>query len=193
MNYLAHAYLSFDDAGILTGNMISDFVKGKKRYDYPESIQRGIQLHRDIDQFTDSHNEVKKAREPFRPAYRLYAGAFIDVAFDHFLAMRLNGQHDLKQVTTSYYEKLDTQAAHFPPIFAQMFPHMRTHDWLYNYQFLPGIERSFGGLMRRSKYIEETTTAFALLNEHYDTLKAHFDAFWPELENFSRSSFTQSR
>ena len=30
MNYLAHAYLSFGDPGILTGNMISDFVKGKR-------------------------------------------------------------------------------------------------------------------------------------------------------------------
>lgn len=30
MNYLAHAYLSFDEPEILVGNMISDFVKGKK-------------------------------------------------------------------------------------------------------------------------------------------------------------------
>jgi hypothetical protein len=27
MNYLAHAWLSFNDDAILTGNMISDFVK----------------------------------------------------------------------------------------------------------------------------------------------------------------------
>ena len=31
MNYLAHAYLSFGDPDILAGNMISDFVKGKKK------------------------------------------------------------------------------------------------------------------------------------------------------------------
>ncbi len=35
MNYLAHAYLSFGDPDILAGNMISDFVKGKKKFDYP--------------------------------------------------------------------------------------------------------------------------------------------------------------
>ncbi len=35
MNYLAHAYLSFNDPEILVGNMISDFVKGKKKFDYP--------------------------------------------------------------------------------------------------------------------------------------------------------------
>lgn len=188
MNYLAHAYLSFDDAGLLTGNMISDFVKGSKRYDYPPGIQRGIQLHRDIDHFTDSHEAVKQAREYFRKDYRLYSGAFIDVAFDHFLAAQLNNQTDLKELTTSYYAKLDEQTHHFPAVFAQMYPHMRTYDWLFNYQFLPGIERSFGGLMRRAKYIEEVNTAFELLNTHYDALKEQFEAFWPELEKFAAAS-----
>ena len=36
MNYLAHAYLSFNDPEILVGNMISDFVKGKKKADNVE-------------------------------------------------------------------------------------------------------------------------------------------------------------
>lgn len=190
MNYLAHAYLSFDDAGLLTGNMISDFVKGKKRYDYPPGIQRGIQLHRDIDNFTDSHEAVKQAREYFRKAYRLYAGAFVDVSFDHFLAVHLGNQTDLKQLTTSYYSKLDNQTEYFPSVFAQMYPHMRTHDWLFNYQYLPAIERSFGGLMRRAKYIEEVATAYEMLNTHYDILKEHFDFFWPQLEEFAKENIS---
>ncbi|MFY7899136.1 MAG: ACP phosphodiesterase, partial [Chitinophagaceae bacterium] len=32
MNFLAHAYLSFQQPSLLIGNMISDFVKGKKQY-----------------------------------------------------------------------------------------------------------------------------------------------------------------
>ena len=86
MNYLAHAYLSFGQPGILAGNIFSDFVKGKKKFDYPAEIQRGIQLHRDIDQFTDQHESTRQAKEIFRKPYRLYSGAFTDVAFDHFLA-----------------------------------------------------------------------------------------------------------
>ncbi len=54
MNYLAHAYLSFHDPEVLVGNMISDFVKGKKQYDYPDGIQKGIRLHRIIDLFYGS-------------------------------------------------------------------------------------------------------------------------------------------
>jgi acyl carrier protein phosphodiesterase len=54
MNYLAHAYLSFGIPEITLGNLISDFVKGKKKNDYPAAIQRGIMLHRAIDTFTDT-------------------------------------------------------------------------------------------------------------------------------------------
>ena len=189
MNYLAHAVLSFNNAEVLTGNLISDFVKGKKRYDYPPGVQRGIQLHRDIDEFTDNHNETKKAREYFRAAYRLYAGAFTDVVFDHFLAVQLNNSTNLKQLTGSIYQQLDEQVHHFPPVFMQMYPHMKTHDWLYHYHLLPGIEKSFGGLMRRATYITEVTTAFSLLNTHYEPLGKHFNIFWPELETFARKRF----
>ena len=36
MNYLGHAFLSFNNADILTGNMIADHVKGKLALDkYP--------------------------------------------------------------------------------------------------------------------------------------------------------------
>ena len=63
MNYLAHAYLSFNRPGILVGNMISDFVKGKKKYDYPPDILSGIDLHRAIDDFTDMHPVTKSAKQ----------------------------------------------------------------------------------------------------------------------------------
>ena len=42
MNYLAHAYLSFKEPDILVGNLISDFVKGKKKFNYSLPIQKGI-------------------------------------------------------------------------------------------------------------------------------------------------------
>src|SRR5438552_2946814 len=86
MNYLAHAYLSYNEPEILVGNMISDFVKGKQKYGYPVMIQKGIQLHRDIDMFTDNHPATAKAKDFFRSAYRLYSGPLLDIIYDHFLA-----------------------------------------------------------------------------------------------------------
>ncbi len=85
MNYLAHAYLSFNEPEILVGNMISDFVKGKKQFDFAETIHKGIVLHRSIDAFTDEHEITKQAKEIFKPAVGLYAGAFVDVVMIIFL------------------------------------------------------------------------------------------------------------
>src|ERR1044072_1885639 len=90
MNYLAHAWLSFHKPEILAGNMISDFVKGKKRFEFSAGIQQGIMLHRSIDTFTDAHAATKTAKQYFKPAVGLYAGAFVDVAYDHFLARDKN-------------------------------------------------------------------------------------------------------
>ena len=86
MNYLAHAYLSFSIPEIAVGNLISDFVKGKKKLEYPETIQKGISLHRAIDAFTDAHEITRQAKVFFRPDYGLYSGALTDVVYDHFLA-----------------------------------------------------------------------------------------------------------
>src|ERR1700741_1079613 len=94
MNYLAHAYLSFNNSDILTGNMINDYVKGKKKFDYTEGIQKGMTLHRAIDTFTDEHPAIKKAKEFFKADYRLYAGAFVDIVLDHFLAKDENEFED---------------------------------------------------------------------------------------------------
>jgi acyl carrier protein phosphodiesterase len=86
MNYLAHAYLSFEITDITVGNMISDFVKGKQKFDYPFAIQQGITLHRAIDSFTDSHAVTRQAKSFFKESYGLYAGPLVDVAYDYFLA-----------------------------------------------------------------------------------------------------------
>ena len=43
--------------------MMSDFIKGNKKFDYPISIQNGITLHRLIDEFTDNHFATKNAKQ----------------------------------------------------------------------------------------------------------------------------------
>jgi len=187
MNYLAHAYLSFGRPGILVGNMISDHVKGKKKYDYPEQIQQGIAVHREIDRFTDIHSATKEAKEIFRPAYRLYAGSLMDVVYDHFLALDEKEFTDesLKAFTINTYAMLDQFTDHFPEKFSRMYPYMRAQNWLYNYRYRQGIEKSLAGVVRRAKYLEESNTAYLLFNEHYDKLKELYEIFFPELKNMT--------
>jgi acyl carrier protein phosphodiesterase len=187
MNYLAHARLSFDDPGILTGNLISDFVKGKKKYDYPADIRDGISLHRAIDGFTDSHEATARAKSFFRPAYRLYSGALTDVVYDHFLAndpQEFPGD-GLAVFADRTYRQLLTREEFFPEKFSRVFPFMRSQNWLLNYRSKEGIFSSFSGLSRRAAAMPGPQAAFAVFETHYRDLQTCYADFFPALKTFA--------
>jgi acyl carrier protein phosphodiesterase len=188
MNFLAHAYLSFNEPEILVGNMISDFVKGKKKLDYPEGIQKGIQIHRNIDEFTDTHEATKRAMLVYKPAYRLYSAAFVDVTFDYFLAndKSIFSDASLFDFSQSVYATLERFIDQLPAPFRMMFPYMKSNNWLYNYRTKYGIERSFGGIVRRSKYLEESDAAFQIFNDNISYLQECYDVFFPQLLSYAK-------
>jgi acyl carrier protein phosphodiesterase len=191
VNYLAHAYLSFNDPEILLGNLISDFVKGKKKFDYPKVVQQGITLHRAIDEFTDQHKATKEAKEFFRPHYRLYSGAFIDVVYDHFLATDENefSEKSLYEFSMAVYSMVDKYGLLLPERFATMFPYMKNHNWLFNYRSLQGTNKSLGGVVRRSVYLTESDTAFNLFQKHYQPLQQCYRQFWKDAKPFAKRQF----
>ena len=194
MNFLAHALLSFNDQDLLTGNMISDFVKGKRKFDYPLPIQKGIELHRAIDEFTDFHPVTAKAKEFFRNDYRLYSGPFVDIVYDHFLALdddQFQQDNGLKSFTEKTYQQLQNNATYFPFIFQKMFPYMQSQNWLYEYRFKEGIRKSFGGLVHRAAYLDESEIAFKIFNKNYDRLADCYSLFFPELKEFAFKKIQQ--
>lgn len=189
MNYLAHAYLSFKHPEILVGNLISDFVKGKTKFNYPSTIQKGISLHRAIDEFTDKHHSTLIAKEVFKPYYRLYSAAFTDVVYDHFLACDKNefSSSALFEFSQYTYNTLEGYQSTLPQKFQLIFPYMKQHNWLFNYQHRWGIERSFGGIVRRATYLKESETAFIVFEENYDVLQKCYENFFPSLKTFAYS------
>lgn len=192
MNYLAHAYLSFNHPGILVGNMISDFVKGKKQFDFPDTVQKGIRLHRAIDTFTDQHPATREAKQIFKPAVGAYAGAFIDVVYDHFLAADETelAEPDLLLFAKGVYTQLAEQQALLPEKFAGMLPYMTSQNWLYHYRSEYGIEKSFGGLVRRAAYLDDASEAFLVFRNEYPALQDYYRAFFPEVKTFASSYLT---
>lgn len=193
MNYLAHAYLSFNRPGLLAGNMISDFIKGKKQFLYPADIQKGIRLHRSIDAFTDAHEIVGEAKLFFKKDYGLYSSPIVDVIFDHFLASdkQLFSEPSLAGFAQQVYHQLDPFQAIFPPPFQSMFPYMKRQDWLYNYRNKEGIARSLEGLTRRARYMQDSSRAYQLFLEHYEALRNCYSEFFPHLQEHAQTTMLQ--
>lgn len=195
MNYLAHAYLSFDDAEVLTGNMIGDHVKGKLALQqYPEGIQKGIMLHRKIDVFTDEHPATQRAKIWFRPVYGLYAGAIMDSLYDHFLAndpKLFPSEQGLMQFSQQVYAQLTANQQYFPERFATYFPYMRDEDWLYRYRNLVGMKRSLNGLYRRAKHMPPVDEAYNIFVGNYYQLAQCYYELMDDMVRFVKVAISQ--
>jgi acyl carrier protein phosphodiesterase len=144
-------------------------------------------LHRSIDTFTDEHRVTRIAKQFFKPAVGLYAGAFIDIVYDHFLARDKNEFEDegLLQFSQFVYKILEENRNALPEKFVRIFPYMKGDNWLYNYQTLHGIEKSFGGLARRAKYLENSAEVFAAFEKNYEELQECYNEFFPAVKQFA--------
>ena len=56
---------------------------------------------------------------------------------------------------------------------------MKSQNWLYNYQFKEGIQKSFNGLVYRAAYLNESAIAFEIFNKYYTELQNCYREFFP--------------
>lgn len=156
-------------------------------------MQRGIVLHRAIDGFTDEHPATAKAKQVFRPHYRLYSGPIVDIVYDHFLAndKEVFPNDSLLAFTNNVYQTMEEEAVHLPQRFLPVFTYMRLENWLYNYRTTEGIGKSLRGLVRRAAFISDSATAIELLHERYDELQACYAEFFPAVKQFAKQKLDE--
>ena len=59
MNYFAHLVLAQPTVESTVGNLLGDFARGVDRANLPTSIKAGLDNHRAVDRFTDSHPTIR--------------------------------------------------------------------------------------------------------------------------------------
>ncbi len=196
MNFLAHLYLSGDDAEIMVGNFIGDFVRGRNVHEqFNQNIALGIELHREIDEFTDSHLVVLESKKRLRPKYRHYAPVIVDVFYDHFLAIHWPTLHlqSLPDFATYAYSQLEKHEAILPERVLQMMPYMIRGNWLVNYGKTEGIHRALSGMSRRTPYDSKMDEAVHDLEKYFKEFESEFLLFFPELKQMSESFISSKR
>ncbi len=186
MNYLAHAYLSGQDPEVLIGNMMGDAIKGYGFLDkYPKKISTGILLHRFIDDFMDNHELTRQGKKRIWQNYRHYSGVVLDIYYDHLLAKNWSiiVGSDLDEFAKSIYSLLRENRAILPEETQYLSDHMIRHNWLGNYPHLEGIERTFQGLSRRTKFSNNMATAAKDLVLHFEEFEKEFLVFFDEIQS----------
>lgn len=183
MNYLAHLLLSCEDEELLIGNFIGDYVSNKEVKNLSLGLQKGIQLHRLIDSYTDSHPVVKKGIRRMQAQHAKYAGVVIDVLYDYILANNwsLYGPETLQVFADKSYAVLLKHIDLMPVRLHTRVKRMVAANWLIQYSSLEGIAYVFERISERASKPQYFQGAVQTLQKDEALLTEEFAAFFPDI------------
>jgi acyl carrier protein phosphodiesterase len=190
LNFLAHVHLSRDDEELLVGQILADFLEPGWRERLPPRVRQGVELHQQVDRFTDTHPVFAVSRRRLGPRFRLYSGVLVDVFYDHFLARNWARYHPgrpLDEFSRDVYATLERHESALTGRFLRVFPSMRDHDWLASYARLDSVDRALAGISRRLTRANPLEQGGEALRLHYSEVEDDFHAFFPDLEAFVAS------
>jgi len=192
MNHLAHIYLSGDNDYIKIGNFIGDYIKGKKYTHYAPPIQKGIIMHRNIDDFTDKSPVPKKVKPLFSSFFHKYAGIVIDLFYDHFLAVNWYkfSEQPLEDFIKDFYVILERNNELLPDQVQSFLPRMIEQNRLYSYKNIQGLEQALKIMSRRTSLPDYTSKAIKILSDNYLTINRNFLEFFPNIISFIDSKYS---
>jgi len=68
---------------------------------------------------------------------------------------------------------------------------MKQQNWLFNYQFDWGMQKSFNGLVKRSAYLTESTIAFELFCANKQLIEQQYALFITDVKQFVQNKLYQ--
>ncbi|AFY38198.1 Acyl carrier protein phosphodiesterase [[Leptolyngbya] sp. PCC 7376] len=181
MNLLAHLHVGDRLSPVAAaGNLAADFCR---KSDCPE-YRKGIELHKKIDAFTDSHPVVLEARKLFPGKLRRFAPVILDLVFDHCLSQswkKWQSTIPRGEFIESRLTEILQCTPQLPSQASMMIRSMHQTKLLHRYSELAGVEFSMRRIVARRPKFEPMLQAIALLESHYPLIDQTFQIFYPEL------------
>ena len=184
MNFLANFYLSNQTPELVVGSFLGDFVRGNRYQTYNAAVGQGILLHREIDRFTDAHPVFRQSKRRLVPRQGHYAGAVVDVFYDHLLAQHWTHYSDepLPEFAQRMYAILREHHDQLPPLAQRVLGYMATHDWLANYVHSEAIARTLSGMQQRANFPNRMGQAATALESDKQLYTLEFREFFAQVQ-----------
>jgi acyl carrier protein phosphodiesterase len=193
MNFLAHLYLTRDlSEEIVIGNFIADAVKGKNRYsEYPTAVQIGMDIHREIDSFSDFHPKFKEGAALLYPNYGKYAGIIMDIFYDHILASEWNTYHPqpLNEFAFVQYNLIERHFDLLPEFTKYWFTVMKNDNLLSAYAEESGIDDVLQRMDSRTGNVSGMSGAGQELRAFKNQISADFEILFKDLQEHLKLKF----
>ena len=189
MNYLAHLFLAESSDESRIGSILADFSAGRiedLRRKFGPEIAKGIQEHREIDRFTDTHEYVLNSIDCLKPEHGLYSGIIVDVCYDHFLIKHWSqySPEPVEDFLESAYRSLSRNGWDFPSRYQSVIGHMVQYKWLITYREIDNVGYALSRIGTRFSRQTSLDWAIHAIKACYGILEEDFLRFFPDLIGF---------
>ena len=185
MNYFAHLVLAQPTVESTVGNLLGDFARGVDRADLPSPINAGLDNHRAVDHFTDSHPAIRDLKQLFQPERRRFAGIALDVYFDHLLMKHWSRYYSspLHEVIDVFYRRMTAGRPIMPSRnMRNTTSRMVSYDWFGSYREIDSVAHALDRIAGRIRYENRFDNAIEDIIANQQEIEATFNDFFPELQ-----------
>lgn len=189
MNFLVHLFVSQHDEYLQIGNWMGDLIKNRHIHELPPGIQKGIMLHRAIDDFSDQHRSIKRGIRTIRSYQYKYSPVVLDIFYDYLLFQNWEEYTTIrfKHFTNNFYDRLMRWSPVYPIHVQKRAVSMAKHKFLEAYISKEGLKDVFRRVGERAKFDNRMNHAVDDLLALQQELDGDFREFFPDLLEFSRS------
>ncbi len=183
MNYLAHIFLAQPTMESRVGNLLGDFARGVNTEELPEQVLKGLENHRLVDRYTDSHPVVTQLKVLVSPQRRRFAGIILDMAFDHYLIKHWDRFNSVpfEISCNDYYLSLHQGANLMPERMRAVTSRIIEQDWFSSYASIEGIGFALDRIAGRIRFQNEFAGSIEELLLLQSDIEQGFLMFFPEL------------
>ena len=186
MNWLAHVFLSKPHIEHQLGNLLADPLKGKAWEGASPFVHEGIEVHKLIDTFTDTHPIVSQSKARLVQRGHL-KGVVIDILHDHFLSLHWDRYSSIP--LESFLHTFRTEAPlvipTYPPQAKRVIERVIQNRQLGSYIKMEGVHAAFGRidkrLSERALKKDTATRYIPFIEREKEYLEEDFLTFFPQL------------
>ena len=186
MNWLAHVFLSQNHIEHQLGNLLTDPLKARAWEGASDLVKSGIETHKRIDAFTDSHAIVSKSKARLAKRGPL-KGVVLDVLYDYYLSLHWEKFANVERV--HFLETFRSEAPQaivgYPDRAQEVIARVVINRQLSSYITMDGVESAFGRidnrLSERTRSKDTTTRYLPIIDKENIYLEKAFLDFFPEL------------
>jgi len=186
MNWLAHVFLSENHIEHQLGNLLTDPLKARAWDGASDLVKSGMETHKRIDAFTDSHAIVSKSKTRLAKRGPL-KGVALDILYDYYLSVHWEKFAHVERV--GFLETFRSEALQaivsYPDRAQEVIGRVVMTRQLSSYITMDGVESAFGRidsrLSERLRSKDTATRYLPIIAKENDYLEEAFLDFFPEL------------